>query len=79
MANLKSVLLTVAFWAQALERAVKTFAQTAVASIGAEAFDVVALDWADVASISAGAAVVSLLTSVASIPIGADKTSPSVV
>ena len=47
------------------DRAVRTAAQTAVTMIGADAFDVLAADWQSIASVSAGAAVVSMLTTVA--------------
>jgi len=53
------------FLKAALIRAVRTAAQSALAVIGAGAFDVVAADWAAIGSVSAGAAVVSLLTSLA--------------
>ncbi len=66
------------FWISALERSVKTAAQTAVALIGAEAFDVLTADWQELAAVSAGAAFVSVLTSVASANIGEQGT-PSAV
>ena len=56
-------------WARAAGiRAVRTAAQTAVALLGAGAVDVLALDWQALASVSAGAALVSLLTSLAGLP-----------
>lgn len=57
----------------ALVRAVKTAAQTAVATIGTGAVGFTDLDWLQIASV---AAIVSLLTSVAGIPEVADGTSP---
>ena len=56
-------------WARAAAvRALKTAAQTAVALLGAGAVDVLTLDWQALASVSAGAALVSLLTSLAGLP-----------
>lgn len=46
-------------------RAARTAAQTAVALLGAGAVDVLTVDWQAIASVSAGAALVSVLTSVA--------------
>ena len=59
-------MFTLLFWKAALERAVKTFAQTLVALLGANAVDVLHLDWMPLLSISVGAALVSVLTSIGS-------------
>ena len=56
-----------------VERAVKTLAQTAVAVITAsQVAGIIEVSWLDVASISALAAVVSLLTSIANYKSAAD-------
>ena len=57
-------------------RAVKTFAQTAAALLGAGAVNVISVDWASIAGISATAAVVSLLTSLAGLPEVGDEVPP---
>lgn len=54
------------FWKDATERAVKTAAQVLVTFLGADLVDVIAVDWKRAAGVAAGAAVVSVLTSVAS-------------
>lgn len=59
---------TRAFWLDTLERAVKTFAQAVVAGIGANAVGVMDLDWVVIVSVSATAALVSVLTSIGSMP-----------
>ena len=53
-----------AYWTYAGERAVKTVAQTALATIGVGAAGILDVDWANIASVSALAGVMSLLTSV---------------
>ena len=57
----------VRWWKAAGVRAVKTFAQTAVATIGTAAV-LGAADWVMVGSASVLAAILSLLTSVAGLP-----------
>lgn len=52
------------FHAYATERAIKTFAQTALATIGVGAAGILEVDWVNVLSVSALALVMSLLTSV---------------
>lgn len=64
-------MFTQAFWRAAFERAVKTFAQTLAALIGANAVNVIDVDWPALLGISATAAIVSILTSVASDKVGA--------
>lgn len=64
-------------WAiAALIRAIKTFAQTAVALIGTGAVGFTELDWLQIVSVAGVTAVVSILTSVAGIPEVDDGTSP---
>ena len=65
-----SQLWTGRFWLAALERALKTYAQALVAMIGANAVAITDLDWPQLLSVSGTAALVSLLTSVASVGIG---------
>lgn len=48
----------------AVERAVKTLAQTAIATIGVGVAGVLDVDWVNVLSVSALAGIMSLLTSV---------------
>lgn len=59
--------MTKKWWKAAGIRAVKTLAQTAVATIGTTAL-IEGVNWAVVASAAALAAVLSLLTSIAGLP-----------
>lgn len=52
------------YWEYAAERAIKTVAQTALATIGVGAAGILDVDWANIASVAALAGVMSLLTSV---------------
>ena len=54
-------MFTRAFWSAALERAIKTAAQSAVLVIGADQFDALAVSWP-----ALGGFVLSVLTSVGS-------------
>lgn len=56
--------LTREFWSFAGERAIKTFAQAALATLGGGTVGLLDVDWVGVASVSAGAAVLSILTSI---------------
>jgi hypothetical protein len=74
-----SQLITASFWKQTLERAVKTSAQAVVALIGAEVvIDGLALNYSEIGGIALGAALLSLVSSIASSSVG-DADSPSVV
>lgn len=52
------------YWDYAGERAIKTCAQVAIATIGVGAAGILEVDWVNVGSVSALAGVMSLLTSV---------------
>lgn len=65
------------FWTATAERAVKTAAQVAAALIGTGAVGITTLDWAQIGSVAATAAVVSILTSLASDRVG--RPGPSLV
>ena len=60
-----------AFWKAAVERAIRTVAQTAVALIGVDLVNVINRDWPYIAGVSATAGVLSILTSVAASHVGA--------
>ncbi|KFI82101.1 holin [Bifidobacterium psychraerophilum] len=60
------MIFTLAFWKDAIIRAVKTFAQSAVAVLAAGATGLLGTDWMQLLSVAGLAAVVSLLTSIAS-------------
>jgi hypothetical protein len=52
------------FWGYAGERAIKTFAQAALAFLGTGAVGFFTIDWVSLASVSLGAALLSILTSI---------------
>ena len=70
--------LSSSFWKDAIERAVKTFAEAALATLGAGALNVLTVDWVGVLSLGAGASVLSLLASVASSSLGNPGTASAV-
>lgn len=69
-------MFTRAFWSAALERAIKTAAQSAVLVIGADQFDALAVSWSEVGGFALGGFVLSVLTSVGS-DVVTDETGPS--
>ncbi|WHX19839.1 holin [Streptomyces malaysiensis subsp. malaysiensis] len=56
---------TTAFWIATVERAIRTFAQTLIAALGLDSAGIVDAPWADGLSLAAGAALVALLTAIA--------------
>jgi hypothetical protein len=59
-----------AFAQDLLERAVKSTAQTALLFFGADKVNILAVDWETVLGLSGGAALLSVLTSLASLKLG---------
>jgi hypothetical protein len=57
-------IFTLEFWSYAGERAIKTFAQAAIAALGAGSVGLFSIDYAGLISVSAGAALLSVLTSI---------------
>jgi hypothetical protein len=51
------------FWKQAIERAIRAFAGTALSSVGSGALNIISVPWEAVLSLAAGAALVSILIS----------------
>lgn len=71
--------LTSRWIVEAVERATKTAAQSALLIIGADQLDALSADWRNVAGFALGGFVLSVLTSLASMPFGPEGDSPSVV
>ncbi|MQW23879.1 MULTISPECIES: holin [unclassified Lactococcus] len=63
------------FFKDMAERAIKTFAQGAIAALGAGATGLIGVDWINVLSIAGFATLVSILTSWASFNFGDDTAS----
>ena len=57
---------SIEFWSYAGERAAKTVAQAAIAFLGSGSIGLFAIDWVSLASVSLGAGLLSVLTSVIS-------------
>ena len=57
-------IFTLEFWSYAGERAIKTFAQAAIAALGAGSVGIFSIDYAGLISVSAGASLLSVLTSI---------------
>jgi len=54
------------FWSYSGERAIKTVAQAAIAYLGTGSIGLFEVDWTGVASVSLGAGLLSILTSIVS-------------
>jgi hypothetical protein len=54
------------FWGYAGERAIKTVAQAAIAFLGSGSIGLFSMDWAGLLSVSLGAGLLSVLTSIVS-------------
>ncbi|WP_024356672.1 holin [Leucobacter chironomi] len=71
-------MFTLVFWRDAIERAIKTAAQTATALIGTGMVGILDVDWVQVGSVTLVAAALSVLTSIGSGPV-ADPGTASLV
>lgn len=67
------------FWRSATERAVKSFAQSLAAVLGASGAGLWEVEWTTALAVAGMTTVLSLLSSVASAPVGADHHSPSLL
>lgn len=72
-------MFTKLWWQKAAERALKTAAQAYVGLLGADAANWITLGGDRVAVVLAGAALLSLATSILTTPFGDDPTDPGVV
>ncbi len=63
-------MFTVNFWRQTGERAIKSSAQALLGMWALDGFNVLNADWPLAGGVAAGAAVLSVLTSVVSLPFG---------
>ena len=77
----RSVLVTRGFWIATAERAVKTAAQATIAAwaVGDGLLSAFNIDWTSAAGIALGGGVLSVLSSIASIPIGGTGPSATTV
>lgn len=57
-------MFTLEFWSYAGERAIKTVAQAAIAFLGTGTIGLFEIDWYSLASVSLGAGLLSVLTSI---------------
>ena len=72
-------MFTKKFWAEATERALKTFAQFILVLGAAGTFNVFAIDWKTNLGLALGGAVLSYATSIVSANIGPKKDDPSLI
>ncbi len=67
-------MLTYLFWQLTIERAVKTFAQSLLAILSVDAVNLFTVSWIAALSTAGMATLLSVLTSVASAPVGEPNT-----
>ena len=60
------------FWKASTERAVRTAAQSAILVIGADQFNVITVDWAEIGGFALGGAVLAYLTALGASQLGQD-------
>lgn len=63
-------MITAAFWKAAFERAVRTFAQGTLGVVSADGLGILDVDWGQAASVGGLAAVLAVLTAVATSGVG---------
>jgi hypothetical protein len=61
-------LTSLSFWDAVWRRGVRTAAQSAILTIGADQFNIIAVDWATIGGFAAGGFALSVLTSLAVAP-----------
>ncbi len=67
------------YWLDVADRAARTFCQTAAGMLGVGALGILNVDWQAVASVSATAALASVLSSIGARGFGYDRTTASIV
>ena len=72
-------MFTWTFWRSATERAVKSFAQSLAACLGASGAGLWEVEWTTALAVAGMTTLLSVLSSVASAPVGADHHSPSLL
>lgn len=63
-------MFTRTFWRKTAERAAKSAGQSALLAVGADKVNALDADWATIAGFALGGAVLSILTSLASLRVG---------
>ena len=66
------------FWIRAIERAIRTAAQTANAGIGVDTVNLMTLNWHNIGQLVLATTVLSLLMSIGGSRIGKDHSDPGV-
>lgn len=72
-------MLNKTFWIRAVERAIRTAAQTAIAGIGVDTVNLMTLNWANIGQLVLATTALSLLMSIGGSKLGNDPTDPGIV